>query len=441
MELRHLAIGKFETINGTGVELQLSYQLFGQPLHTSPVVLVNHALTGNSDVAGEKGWWSDLIGKGKCIDTDKYTILAFNIPGNGFDGFVIDNYKDFVAGDVAKIFLLGLKELGIEKLYAIIGGSLGGGIAWEMTALDPNITEHLIPVASDWKSTDWLIANCQIQEQFLVNSKQPVHDARMHAMLCYRTPESFKERFKRSTNEDLKVFNVESWLMHHGEKLQQRFQLSAYKLMNQLLKTIDITRTGEEAFKKLQESGMKIHIIGVNSDLFFTAEENRETFKRLAQANTNVTYGEVQSLHGHDAFLMEFEQLEKLLEPVFQKNGRSERIKILKFGGKSLANGKGIDKVLQIIAKRAAQGEHFAVVVSARGKATDQLENLLDRAAEGKDFRPGLKEFGAYQLEGLPGLDLEEELQGLERILQGVSLTGDYSLRTKDEVLSQGELI
>src|SRR5690606_34795684 len=382
MELRHLAIEGFKTINGTPVDLQLSYQLFGQPLHTAPIVLVNHALTGNSHVAGEGGWWSDLIGAGSCIDTEKYTILAFNIPGNGYDGFVIENYKDFVAGDIARIFLLGLGLLEIKKLFAIIGGSLGGGIAWEMAALDPEIAEHLIPVASDWKSTDWLIANCQIQEQFLVNSSQPVHDARMHAMLCYRTPESFKERFKRSTNETLQVFNVESWFMHHGEKLQERFQLSAYKLMNQLLKTIDIARNGEDAFRQLQDSGMKIHIIGVNSDLFFTAEENRETFKRLAQANTNVTYGEVQSLHGHDAFLMEFKQLEKLLEPVFRTHGRAERIKILKFGGKSLANGKGIERVLEIIARRAAQGEHIAVVVSARGKATDQLEELLDRAAK-----------------------------------------------------------
>lgn len=436
-----MAIEDFKTIGGSSQELRLSYQCFGQQLHTAPIVLVNHALTGNSDVAGESGWWSDLIGKGKCIDSDKYTILAFNIPGNGYDGFVIENYKDYVAGDVARIFLLGLELLGIERLYAIIGGSLGGGIAWEMAALDPEVTEHLIPVASDWKSTDWLIANCQIQEQFLVNSKQPVHDARMHAMLCYRTPESFKERFKRSTNEDLQVFNVESWLMHHGEKLQQRFQLSAYKLMNQLLKTIDITRFGEEAFKNLQESDMKIHIIGVNSDLFFTAEENRETFKRLARASTNVTYGEVRSLHGHDAFLMEFEQLEKLLQPVFQNNGKSERIKILKFGGKSLANGKGIEQVLKVIADRASQGEHFAVVVSARGKATDQLEHLLDRAADGKDFRLGLKEFEAYQTEGIGALDLEGEIRSLEKILQGVSLTGDYSLRTKDEVLSQGELI
>jgi homoserine O-acetyltransferase len=437
--LHKIEIKEYTTLSGHTQEIELSYQLFGKPLHSAPIILVNHALTGNSNVAGEDGWWSDLIGDGKCIDTKKYTILSFNIPGNGFDGFIIENYKDFVAGDIARIFLWGLRALEIEKLFAIIGGSLGGGIAWEMTAIDPKITEHLIPVASDWKSTDWLIANCQIQEQFLVNSKQPVHDARMHAMLCYRTPESFKERFKRSTNEELQIFNVESWLMHHGKKLQERFQLSAYKLMNQLLKSIDITRDGEEAFNALQESDTKIHIIGVNSDLFFTAEENKETFKRLAQANTNVTYGEVQSVHGHDAFLMEFEQLEKLLSTVFQKS--TERIKILKFGGKSLANGEGIERVLNIIGKRYDEQEHFAVVVSARGKATDQLENLLEKAVNGEDFQKDLKKFAEYQKNNFDGVDIAEELSAIEKILSGVTLTGDYSLKTKDEVLSFGELI
>jgi homoserine acetyltransferase len=82
---------------------------------------------------------------------------------------------------------LGLKALSVDQLFAVIGGSLGGGIAWEMAAINPKITKHLIPVASDWKSTDWIIANCLIQEQFLLNSSQPLHDARLHAMLCYRT--------------------------------------------------------------------------------------------------------------------------------------------------------------------------------------------------------------------------------------------------------------
>ncbi|PWL37882.1 bifunctional aspartate kinase/homoserine dehydrogenase I [Flagellimonas aquimarina] len=439
--LKHINIQNYTTLNGVVQNLKLSYQVFGQELYSAPVVLVNHALTGNSYVTGEEGWWSDLIGKDKCINTDFYTILAFNIPGNGYDGFVIDNYKDFVAGDVAQIFLLGLEQLKIEQLYAIIGGSLGGGIAWEMTAMNPKITEHLIPVASDWKSTDWLIANCQIQEQFLINSKQPVHDARMHAMLCYRTPESFKERFKRSTNEELQVFNVESWLMHHGKKLQERFQLSAYKLMNQLLKTIDITRNGENAFNLIEQSETKIHIIGVNSDLFFTAEENKETFRHLAQANANVTYGEVQSLHGHDAFLIEFEQLENLLEPVFQKNGKTDRIKVLKFGGKSLANGEGIENVLDIISKRAKERENFAVVLSARDKATDQLESMLKKAAKGKDFSEDLTFFSNYQKNDFPNTDIEDELQQIEKLLKGVSLTGDYSLKTKDELLSFGELL
>lgn len=439
--LHHLLLKNFTTQSNVSQNIELSYQLFGKELHSAPIVLVNHALTGHSNVTGDEGWWSALIGEGKCIDTKKYTILSFNIPGNGYDSFVIDNYKDFVAGDVAKMFLLGLEQLKIEKLCAVIGGSLGGGIAWEMAALNPKITEHLIPVASDWKSTDWLIANCQIQEQFLVNSKQPVHDARMHAMLCYRTPESFKERFKRSTNEELKVFNVESWLMHHGEKLQERFQLSAYKLMNQLLRTIDITRNGEKPFNDLQNSDTNIHIIGVDSDLFFTAKENKETFRQLAQANSNVTYGEVQSLHGHDAFLIEFEQMQKLLTGVFEKNGKSQKVKVLKFGGKSLSNGEGLGSVLEIVKSKVDNGEKIAIVVSAREKATDQLEAILDKAAAGLDFGKDFEAFEKYQTHTYKNVNLAEEFGSLFKLFEGVSFLGDYSQKIKDQVLAFGELI
>ena len=184
-------------------------------------------------------------------------------------------------------------------------------------ALAPKVTQHLIPIATDWKSTDWLIANCFLQEQILQNSRKPIEDARIHAMLCYRTPESFKAKFQRTTNEEKAIFNVESWLNHHGTKLQQRFQLSAYKMMNQLLKTIDITRNRssfEEIATKIEAN---IHIIGIDSDLFFTANENRETFEELKKLNKNVTYGEIKSIHGHDAFLIEYKQLDKLLKDIF----------------------------------------------------------------------------------------------------------------------------
>ncbi|GAA4297713.1 bifunctional aspartate kinase/homoserine dehydrogenase I [Aestuariibaculum suncheonense] len=440
--LQHITISNYSTESGIEIpKISLSYQVFGKALGIAPVVLINHALTGNSNVAGEDGWWKDLVGDDKVIDTNLYTVLAFNIPGNGYDGFVIENYKDFVARDIAKLFLIGLKELNINKLFAIVGGSLGGGIAWEMAVLSPDIAEHLIPVATDWKSTDWLIANCQIQEQFLINSKNPVHDARMHAMLCYRTPESFNERFQRSKNEELEIFNVESWLLHHGKKLQERFQLSAYKLMNQLLKTIDVTKNRPTDFNVLENIHGNIHIVGVDSDLFFTAEENRQTHKQLAVTNPNVTYNEIHSVHGHDAFLMEYEQLEKIVEGIFVPNSKNRRMKVLKFGGKSLANGNGLNTVISIIENKIINGEKITVVVSARGSATDDLESILEQALKGKDYKSDLKAFKTYQVEPLPNIDFSKEFAVLDKLFEGVSLLGDYSKKTKDEVLAQGELL
>ena len=238
-----ITIQNFTTESGAFyASLNLSFQVFGPALNTAQIVLVNHALTGNSYVVGENGWWNSLIGENKTIDTNKYTILAFNVPGNGFDKTYIENYLDFTARDIARLFLEGIQFLKIKEIFAIIGGSVGGGIAWEMVALEPKLTYNFIPIASDWKSTDWLIANCYLQEKILNNSSKPIEDARIHAMLCYRTPESFKEKFQRTSTDSTDSFQVESWLNHHGEKLQQRFQLSAYKMMNQLLKTIDITR-------------------------------------------------------------------------------------------------------------------------------------------------------------------------------------------------------
>lgn len=314
-----IIIQDFITESGVAYRsIPLHFTLAGQPLDSAPIVLVNHALTGNAQVTGENGWWNDLIGEGKTIDTAVYTILAFDVPGNGSNSFLIENYLDFTARDVARIFIEGVKALHIEKLFAVIGGSVGGGIAWEILALEPNITENLIPIASDWKSTDWLIANCFLQEQILNNSSKPIEDARIHAMLCYRSPESFKEKFQRTINQDLLIFNIESWLAHHGKKLQKRFQLSSYKLMNQLLKTIDITRNSESFENLLSKTKASIHIIGINSDLFFTAKENVETYEELKKFKDNVFYSEIDSVHGHDAFLIEYKQLDHLLADIFK---------------------------------------------------------------------------------------------------------------------------
>ncbi len=318
--LQEICIANFKNSAGTIQDIYLSYQFFGQKQLEFPTVLVNHALTGNSQVTGEHGWWQSLIGSGKCIDTDIYNILAFNIPGNGFDGkkeHLIQNYKEFTLRDMAKIQAIALEELKIDKLFAIIGGSIGGSLAWELAALKPDLTENLIPIATDYKATDWVIANCRVQDQILNNSKFPVKDARMHAMTFYRTPQSFTQKFNRTKEEVSAFYKIESWLQYHGDKLEERFQLASYKLMNHLLTTIDISNGSDNHLETAKEISSNIHIVTVNSDWFFLAEENWDTYVNLALVKENIHIHEIKSIHGHDAFLIETAQLDKFLKPVF----------------------------------------------------------------------------------------------------------------------------
>lgn len=319
--LEKIVLYNFNLESGKQVEyLPLFYQTFGQPIGFAPIVVVNHALTGNSNVTGENGWWNDLIGENKTIDVNHFTIIAFNIPGNGFDRNpenLISNYQDFTIRDIASIFWEGLFFLNVNQVFATIGGSLGGAIAWEMAVLQPNKIQNLIPIATDWKATDWVIANVLIQDQILNNSENPIADARLHAMLLYRTPQSINERFKREHSNQ--VFHIENWLTNHGEKLKNRFQLQSYKLMNHLLKTNDITRNRKDFISIANEIKSAIHIISVDSDYFFIANENHETYHQLKTVSQNVFYNEIKSIHGHDAFLIEFNQLNEILEPIFNK--------------------------------------------------------------------------------------------------------------------------
>ena len=116
-------------------------------------------------------------------------------------------------------------------------------------------------------------------------------------------------------------------------------------------------------------------------------------------------------------------------------------MKILKFGGKSLSNGEGLNKVVSIILDKVKQGEQIAVVVSARGNATDELEDILRIAAKNGNYKPLLESFKAYQTSDFPDVDLSEEFNILDKLFEGVSLIGDYSNKIKDQILSKGELL
>jgi homoserine O-acetyltransferase len=317
-EIKTISILDFKTHSGAVFDsIKLYYQQFGKQIGTAPVVLVNHSLTGDSKLTGEGGWWNEMIGPDKIIDTNRYTVLGFNIPGNGVMDQTFSNPEDFHAGDIAFLFLKGLYDLDVKFLHALIGGSIGGGIAWEMIAIAPKLCKFLVPVAADWKANDWIIANTFLQNRILKNSKKPLEDARIHAMLTYRTPQSFDSRFGRTKNQELEVYNIESWLMYHGDKLAKRFKLKAYQMMNHLLASVNIEREGKSVEDIIKKINAEIHLVAIDSDLFFTPGEDRKTFEIGKKIKKNIFYHELTSIHGHDAFLIENEKMAQILAKIF----------------------------------------------------------------------------------------------------------------------------
>jgi aspartate kinase len=136
--------------------------------------------------------------------------------------------------------------------------------------------------------------------------------------------------------------------------------------------------------------------------------------------------------------LIEYEQLDNLLEVVFKNK---KQMKILKFGGKSLVNDKGINAVLNIIEGKIKEEEKIAIVVSARGNATDELDDILTIAVKNGNYKPLLESFKTYQKGGFEAVDFSTEFEKLDKLFEGVSLIGDYSVKIQDQILAQGEVL
>ena len=320
MNIQSIHISPSEINFSYDKEIFISYQTFGAKLSTQPIILVNHALTGNSSVIGKNGWWNELIGENKTINTNNYSIIAFDIPGNGFHiKNEIQDYQKFSTRIIAQLFWKALEKLNIVNLFCVIGGSLGGSIAWEMAFLKPRSIELIVPIACTNKASDWLIGNVFVQESILNNSSKPIEDARMHAMLLYRTPESLNEKFNLKKDSNGSQFMIENWLNFHGNQLKDRFKLTSYKLMNHLLKTIGSGLNDFLLNDFLNQTNSKIHIISVDSDYMFTEKEQFQTYQKISENYKEISFNSIKSIHGHDAFLIEFKQLHHLLNHHFTK--------------------------------------------------------------------------------------------------------------------------
>lgn len=313
--LGQVTLSDFRNWRGESIpSLTLTYQVAGPALGTAPIVLVCHALTGNSAVAGPEGWWAKLIGPGQTIDTIRYTILSIDIPGNEYAGSApLDDPSLLSVRDVARLWLLVLRELRVDQLYALIGPSLGGGIAWQIAALEPTLAEYLFPIATDYKASDWLLAQTEVQRLILDHSDCPIHDARVHAMLTYRTPKSLIGRFEGKTT-DSGLPRVLDWLDYHGRTLEGRFSLSAYRVMTFLTSTIHAA----ESEKELTRIASDIHLVAIDSDRLFPYFIARETIEGLrGSGKERAELHTIVSDHGHDAFLIEYDQLCRIMSPYF----------------------------------------------------------------------------------------------------------------------------
>lgn len=286
--------------------LELEYKTFGQPKNSGPTVLILHALTGNSTVAGPSGWWKEIVGEHKAIDLTQVHVVAIDIPGNGASGEVVNEVELFNAKIIARIIVAGLKEAGYDRFDFAYGGSLGGGLLWEIIVCNPNWIKKAFIIAAHYQTSSWLKGITHVQNEILKNSATPIEDSRKMAMLFYRSPAGFSEKFIDSKE-------VSVWLEYHGQALKNRFSIDAYRFMNHLLGSINATEGYSGIVQALMGNSTEIILVGIDTDLLFPAIDNIQTYKELRQNNIKAFYHEIVSPHGHDSFLIEFKQLEKII--------------------------------------------------------------------------------------------------------------------------------
>ncbi|GIO26769.1 homoserine O-acetyltransferase MetX [Ornithinibacillus bavariensis] len=322
-----VAIGPIQLESGeTLTQAVLAYEWVGPA--DAPVILVCHALTGNHITVGnpeEPGWWNGLIGTGQSVDTDYYQVITFNVLGgcNGSTGPTSINpttrkqyraaFPKITIRDMVHAQYLALQNLGVKKLYAIIGGSLGGMQALEWGLLYPCFMEKLIVLAVTPTLSNYGIAYNHIAEEAIKadpnwnrgnysfsENIRGLEIARMIGMVTYRSPVLFEERFKRL--KDGELFEIASYLNYQGEKLAKRFDANSYITLLQAMNSHDIRRSRGNLRKTCESFQCDILAIGYEHDLIYEPKVIRE----FASYTPNCSYHLVQTSFGHDGFLTEY---------------------------------------------------------------------------------------------------------------------------------------
>lgn len=290
-----------------------------------------HALTGNSEV---ESWWSGLVGKGKLFNPDEHFIICANILGScyGTTGPLSINpntkkpyyhtFPKIYMRDIANSLVLLKQHLQIKKIHMLIGGSLGGMQALEWSIIEPNLCNHLILMATSAKSSPWFIALNESQRMAIEidaswsesNELAGINGmkvARTIALLSYRTYQIYKFSQSEEDNSKIDNYRASSYQRYQGEKLAIRFNAFSYWILTKLLDSHHVGRgRGSIEFVLKSIKVPMTTVIGITTDLLFPPEEQ----KLIAQNIPNARYYEIDSLYGHDGFLLEFEKIASILK-------------------------------------------------------------------------------------------------------------------------------
>jgi homoserine O-acetyltransferase len=318
---RELALDGFAGGDGrplTGLRLQ--YRVVGdeREARKNGWILVFHALTGSADVAQ---WWSPLIGPGRALDTTRHAVLSANLLGSCYGSTGprewgqthAEPFPELTPGDLALAHVPLLERLGIERLALATGGSLGGMVALEWGRRSPVPVDRLVvfaaPAAASAQAIAWNAAQRMAIEADPVGG---LAAARAIAMITYRSAAEFAARFGRESSRLPGRFDVDHYLRRQGEKLVARFNAESYVSLTRSMDLHDVGEIGEAARQTAARVGSLVGV-GVDSDILYPAAEVRQWVQAYRLAGAPASYREIASLYGHDAFLIEWDQVERIL--------------------------------------------------------------------------------------------------------------------------------
>jgi len=343
--------------------IEIAYETYGT---LSPekdnAIFVCHALTGDAHVAGwhagetkKSGWWNDFVGPGKGLDTNKYFVICANVL-SGCTGTTgpssIDpitgkqyglHFPFITVGDIVKVHSALVEHLGVNKLLAVIGGSLGGMQALDWAARFPDQMAAVVCLASAAKLSAQGIAFNVVGRraiftdpgfnggEYYDSDEGPRFGlalARMVAHITYLSDVSIEDKFGRRLqnsshfeyNLDKETeFQVGSYLHYQGKRFVERFDANSYLCLTHAMDYFDLTAEHGSIRAALEKSNANFLLASYTSDWLFTTAQSLELVSELVKGKRNVSFVELTSSKGHDAFLLEIEPLEQLVRPLLKR--------------------------------------------------------------------------------------------------------------------------